>query len=123
MSYKIKILSQDEHVEESLWIEVDGKILNVFCSDYNFVFNVNSVYHVELEYEIFDEYVPEITDNSPQFRKIDQSFAYEIIGMLNNETLSVGDIFFKDEILLSEYGYLDNKIISLKVDRIKLYFD
>ncbi|WP_180114232.1 hypothetical protein [Acinetobacter sp. YH12063] len=123
MSYKIKILSQDEHVEESLWIEVDGKILNVFCSDYNFVFNVNSIYHVELEYEIFNEYVPEITDNSPQFRKIDQSFTYEIIGMLNNGNLSVGDIFFKDEILLSEYGYLDNKIISLKVDRIKLYFD
>lgn len=123
MSYKIKILSKDEHVEESLWIEVDGKILNVFCSDCNFVFNVNSIYHVELEYEIFDEYVPEITDNSPQFRKIDQSFAYEIIGMLNNGTLSVGDIFFKDEILLSEYGYLENLKISLKVDRIKLYFN
>lgn len=123
MSYNVKIISQDELVEESLWIEVDGRVLNVFCGDYNFLFKADSLYQVELEYEIFDKYEVEITEKLPQFRKIDQSFAYEIIGILQNGALSVGEIVFKDEFLLSEYGYLENLKISLKVDRINLYIN
>ncbi|CAB1212596.1 hypothetical protein [Acinetobacter bouvetii] len=121
MNYSIRIISQDEHVEESIWIEVNGLILNVFCSDYNFIFKTGCMYQVELDYEIFDEYQIDITETLPQFRKIDQSFAYEIIGRLDNGVLTVGDISFEDECLLSDFAYLDGKKIRLIVDRIKIY--
>ncbi|WP_089604079.1 hypothetical protein [Acinetobacter piscicola] len=123
MNYKIKFISRDELVEESFWIQVGGIAINVFCNDYNFKFELLGEYQVELEFNIFDEYKICESSLTPQVRKLDHSFAYEIIGVLENGTLTVGDFSIFDEILLSNYGYLDDKNISWIVDRIDMSID
>ncbi|AYO54578.1 hypothetical protein EXE10_04190 [Acinetobacter sp. WCHAc060033] len=120
MEYRVKFLYNEKNVEESLFVEVNGLILNIFCSEYNYIFKPLEVYEVELEFQIFNEYQIAESNLQPQFRKIDQSFSYEMIGLLENGVVTVGDFKIFDEILLSDYGYLDGKNISWIVDRIDL---
>ena len=120
MEYRVKFLYNEKNVEESLFVEVNGLILNIFCSEYDYIFKPLEVYEVELEFQIFNEYQIAESNLQPQFRKIDQSFSYEMIGLLENGVVTVGDFKIFDEILLSDYGYLDGKNISWIVDRIDL---
>ncbi len=120
MEYRVKFLYNEKNVEESLFVEVNGLILNIFCSEYNYIFKPLEVYEVELEFQIFNEYQIAESNLQPQFRKIDQSFSYEMIGLLENGVVTVGDFKIFDEILLSDYSYLDGKNISWIVDRIDL---
>lgn len=120
MEYRVKFLYNEKNVEESLFVEVNGLILNIFCSEYDYIFKPLEVYEVELEFQIFNEYQIVESNLQPQFRKIDQSFSYEMIGLLENGVVTVGDFKIFDEILLSDYGYLDGKNISWIVDRIDL---
>ncbi|AXQ22205.1 hypothetical protein BEN71_09020 [Acinetobacter wuhouensis] len=120
MEYRVKFLYNEKNVEESLFVEVNGLILNIFCSEYNYIFKPLEVYEVELEFQIFNEYQIAESNLQPQFRRIDQSFSYEMIGLLENGVVTVGDFKIFDEILLSDYSYLDGKNISWIVDRIDL---
>ena len=120
MEYRVKFLYNEKNVEESLFVEVNGLILNIFCSEYDYIFKPLEVYEVELEFQIFNEYQIVESNLQPQFRKIDQSFSYEMIGLLENGVVTVGDFKIFDEILLSDYSYLDGKNISWIVDRIDL---
>ncbi|RZG48688.1 hypothetical protein [Acinetobacter wuhouensis] len=120
MEYRVKFLYNEKNVEESLFVEVNGLILNIFCSEYDYIFKPLEVYEVELEFQIFNEYQIAESNLQPQFRKIDQSFSYEMIGLLENGVVTVGDFKIFDEILLSDYSYLDGKNISWIVDRIDL---
>lgn len=123
MNYKVQFISRDEVVEESLWIQMDGIVLNVFCCDYNFKFERLKDYQVELEFNIFDEYQVSESNLPAQLRKIDQSFSYEVIGVLDNGTITIGDFKVFDEILLSDYGCLEGKNICWRVDRIDMSID
>ncbi|WP_372403141.1 hypothetical protein ACDW34_10945 [Acinetobacter piscicola] len=123
MIYKTKFLYREENVQESLFIDVDGQILNVFSNDYYYGFVPHGEYRVELEFNIFDEYQVGESSLPPQVRKLDHSFAYEIVGVLENGNLSVGNFSIYDEILLRDYGYLEGKNIIFKVDRIDMSID
>jgi len=123
MNYKTKFISRDENVEESLWIQINGIVLNVFCSDYNVNFLQLAEYQVELEFNIFNEFQIRESSLPPQVRKLDNSFAYEIIGILENGTVTIGDFSIFDEILLRDYHYFDGKNISWIVDRIDMSMD
>ena len=48
---------------------------------------------------------------------------FEFAGVLRNGKIYVNKIIFEDEILKSDFGYLDNKIVKWTVDRISLYFE
>lgn len=123
MNYQIQIISQDAIVEESLWIHLYGHILNVFSSENHLNLKPLEVYEVELEFQIFNEYQVVESNLEPQLRKIDESFSYEVIGLLENGVITVGDFKIFDEILLSDYGYLDGRNVSWIVDRIDMSID
>ena len=76
-----------------------------------------------MEFKIFNEYQVAESNLPPQLRKIGQSFSYEVIGLLENGIITIGDFKIFDEILYSDYGYLDGKNVSWIVDRIDMAID
>ena len=99
------------------------QVLDVFASYVPEDINYKNEYLVELEATVLDEYILEQSDEISMLRKIDNSLGYEIIGVLRNGKIYVNKIIFEDEILKSDFGYLDNKIVKWTVDRISLYFE
>ncbi|HEZ3747202.1 hypothetical protein COI29_11555, partial [Neisseria meningitidis] len=56
------------------------------------------------------------------FRKIDDSFKYEITAELKNNHLTLQNIQFEEDEYLVNYSYLDNCLVTLTADRISVSF-
>ena len=123
MKYLVKIIEPDIELDNILTIRACDEVLDVFASYVPEDINYKNEYLVELEATVLDEYILEQSDEISMLRKIDNSLGYEIIGVLRNGKIYVNKIIFEDEILKSDFGYLDNKIVKWKVDRISLYFE
>lgn len=123
MKYLVKIIEPDIELDNILTIRICDEVLDVFASYVPEDINYKNEYLVELEATVLDEYILEQSDEISTLRKIDNSLGYEIIGVLRNGKVYVNKIIFEDEILKSDFGYLDNKIVKWKVDRISLYFE
>ena len=123
MKYLVKIIEPDIELDNILTIRICDEVLDVFASYVPEDINYKNEYLVELEATVLDEYILEQSDEISMLRKIDNSLGYEIIGVLRNGKVYVNKIIFEDEILKSDFGYLDNKIVKWKVDRISLYFE
>ena len=123
MKYLVKIIEPDIELDNILTIWTCDKVLDVFASYVPEDINYKNEYLVELEATVLDEYILEQSDEISTLRKIDNSLGYEIIGVLRNGKIYVNKIIFEDEILKSDFGYLDNKIVKWTVDRISLYFE
>lgn len=123
MKYLVRIIEPDIELDNILTIWTCDKVLDVFASYVPEDINYKNEYLVELEATVLDEYILEQSDEISTLRKIDNSLGYEIIGVLRNGKIYVNKIIFEDEILKSDFGYLDNKIVKWTVDRISLYFE
>ena len=123
MKYLVRIIEPDIELDNILTIWTCDKVLDVFASYVPEDINYKNEYLVELEATVLDEYILEQSDEISMLRKIDNSLGYEIIGVLRNGKIYVNKIIFEDEILKSDFGYLDNKIVKWTVDRISLYFE
>lgn len=119
----VKFIKTDIELENIFMIDVDDYNLEVFIPSLSHAINYDIVYAVDIEAEVFDEYVVEESEETPMLRKIDDSLKYEIIGLLMDGSIKVNRWTFEDEFLKSDFGYLDGKIVKWKVDRLNLYFE
>ena len=122
MLYKCKIKKLDNDVEEAVLIEINGYELYCFISYCPFKIFENQFYEVELSYEIFNDYILDKSTSNIGFRKIDDSFKYEITAELKNNHLTLQNIQFEEDEYLINYSYLDNCLVTLTVDRISVSF-
>ena len=112
----------DKNVEEEVTLELNGSEITCFASICPYQIQEGKGYPVSFELEIFDDYfVEESEEEKASIKRIGNSFAYWVTGKLEGAAIN-SVIPFEDEILLSDYGYLNGKYIRIKVDRIDVEF-
>ena|ERR1700722_1186415 len=125
MIYSAQIRRVGE-VEGEVWLNIKGKDLNCFA--YNSMpreAKEGAFYPVELTPQVWGDYkVTELAEDAPASTvQIGNSFAYVVTGQLNGNRLhTVGGLEFEDDFLLSEFGYLEGKMVAWQVDRIDAEF-
>lgn len=109
-------------VEEEVTLNLNGLEVTCFAGVCPYEIREGEKYPVSFELMIFDDYeVEESEAESAGLERIGNGFSYWIKGRLERGVIDCG-IQFEDEVLLSDYGYLDGKFIWLKVDRIDVEF-
>jgi len=122
MRYTAQIIENNEELEFIVNIKIDSEILEVFSSSIPTTLDLNTSYVVDLEAIVFDDYLVEKTNSPPQIRQLSNSLGYEIIGHLKNGQIEANGLIFEDEILNSDFFYLDNSKVKWTVDRINADF-
>lgn len=122
MRYTAQIIENNEELEFIVDIKIDSEILEVFSSSIPTTLDLNTTYVVDLEAIVFDDYLVEKTNSPPQIRQLSNSLGYEIIGHLKNGQIEANGLIFEDEILNSDFFYLDNSKVKWTVDRINADF-
>ncbi|MEZ5477854.1 MAG: hypothetical protein R3E95_10345 [Thiolinea sp.] len=116
----VKEINQD--LEEEVTICVNNIEITCFASICPYNIQPRKEYPVSLELTVFDEYqIQEYKDKRKGLERVEDGFSYWLKGKLKNGVIDCG-IQFEDEILLTDYVYLDGKFIKLKADRIDLEF-
>ena len=116
------VKSIDENVEEQVTLIVDGVEITCFASVCPYEIIEGKTYPVEFEIMLNDDYEIEQVDSaSSQIQKIGSGFAYKLSGEMLDGTIDCG-IPFYDDYLISEYGYLKGKLVSLNIDRMDVEF-
>lgn len=124
MHYSAKILRLNEDVEEEVVLVINGLELVCFVNMLPHGAKEGQSYQVELIPMVFNEYsVHELNgDVLPSIIQVNNSFSYIAVGKLSGNRLNAGGVVFEDDFLLSDFGHLEGKIISWKVDRIDVEF-
>lgn len=123
MKYVANVISENPNIEEELTIEINGVKILCFVEEYQCPIKIGESYLVDLDIVIFDEL--ELEKSTVETRKmlqVDNSFAYWIIGIFNpsQESIDSGlQLSLHDEDF-SDFWYLENQYVKLKVDRINL---
>ena len=122
MHYLGILIKLDSMLEEEATFYINGYYLDCFIAHSPIYFQVGGLYLLDFEYQIFDDYLlSEETNYAKQpFVNLNNGLSYSITGIFCNDNFIVGGIVFKDEFLFSQYSRLENKLISLFVDRIDL---
>jgi hypothetical protein len=119
---KAKVEEIGEIVEEEVTLLIDGIEIVCFASICPYVIEEGETYPVSLTLAIFSDYdLHESGDEKSSLCQIGNSFSYVITGFLSDGILDAGIKFF-DEVFLSNFGYLDGKMASIRVDRIDVEF-
>ncbi len=112
----------DAIVEEEVTLELDGKVITCFAGVCPYQIREGNRYPVSLKLEVFDDYlVEESSKDEAGLEKLGNGFSYWVIGKLEGDVI-YSQFTFQDEVLLSDYGYLNGKYIRMKVDRIDVEF-
>lgn len=112
----------DSSIEELVTLVIDGVEVTCFAGVCPYEICVGQKYPVSFEVNVFDDYaVKELDKQDTSIMKVDEGFAYVLNGLLQGNTVICG-IPFEDEILLSDFAYLDGKYVSFQVDRIDVAF-
>lgn len=120
--YNALVKKIDDDVEEEVTLSLNGFEVTCFAGVCPYQIEEGKEYPVSFELMIFDDYhVNESKEEMPSLERVGSSFSYWIIGKLEGGIVN-SSIPFEDEILLSDYGYLDGKYIRLKIDRIDVEF-
>jgi hypothetical protein len=123
MKYKAQILGFNEEVEEEVILQVGTTVLHCFSHGFPYQIEKGDFVSVEFELQFFDELqIEEIESNTCQFKRIGESFSYLIQGELDGNVLKSDSISFQDDCFVSECGFLNGKMVSLRVDRIDVDF-
>jgi hypothetical protein len=124
MIYSAQVLYLGVDVEEEVLLIINGQELTCFANILPCGVQKESVYQVELIPMVFNDYV--VTESHdgvfPSIVRVGNTFSYIVTGMLVGNRLDSGCIVFEDDVLLSNFGHLEGKIISWKVDRIDADF-
>jgi hypothetical protein len=122
MIYSAKVERIDEDIEEEVTLVIDGLKLVCFAGVCPYPIEEGKAYPVSLHLVVFDDYmITEVNIDESSLKRIGQGFSYIVTGRLSEDTLNAG-IAFQDQVFLSDYGYLDGKMVSVKVDRIDAEF-
>ena len=124
MIYSAEVMRLSNDVEEEVDLRINGVNITCFISICPFQIREHAIYKVALTPFIFDDYfICEASKESvPSLVKVKTDFSYEVIGELTDNRLNAGCIVLEDDILLSDYGYLDGKMVLWMVDRIDVEF-
>lgn len=124
MSYTAELKHVSDEVEGEVLLNIDG--INLTCFAYSSLpqgAKEHALYQVEITAQVFHDYqVHETDDVSPSITQIGNSFVHVITGRLKGNRLDAGGMVFEDDILLSDFGYLDGRMLAWKVDRIDAEF-
>ncbi|WP_205205192.1 hypothetical protein [Azonexus hydrophilus] len=124
MIYQAKVLHIDENIEEQVTLQIGNAEITCFAYSPFYEVKLGSIYQVDLELLVLNDYtVEEISEGSePSLSRTGNTFAYVVTGRVNGRYLKSGELTFKDDVLLSDFGYLDGKMVAMKVDRINADF-
>lgn len=124
MIYQALVLHVDEDIEEEVLLRIGGVEITCFASVCPYKVEVGLSYPVELHSVVFDDYsVTALPDETqPTVTRVGTGFAYVITGKLSGGYLETGDLVIEDEVLQRDFGYLDKKMIAMKVDRVDVEF-
>lgn len=124
MEYKAKVLSLNEDIEEEVLLQIGEWKILCFAGLCPYPIHEGMEYAVDLSFVVLDDYdVKELPDTSPPvILNTGKGFVAELVGKLEGSHLCLGELEFEDDILLSDYGYLDGKSVSVKADRICVEF-
>ncbi len=117
------LVRKDKDDKEEVDLVVNGIKLTCFVAVCPKTIHVGNYYQVTLELYMPNEYeVTEATSDRDGFEKTGDTFEYLITGTMKGSIIDCG-IEFEDLHLLSHYGYLDGKRITIRVYRIDVGFD
>ena len=124
MIYHAQVIKLSDDVEEKVTLQINGIQLNCFAGICPYPLSEGKSYPVQLELVMLDDYevMESPGDASPAFVETGKGFAYLIQGRLNGMYLEADGLVFEDEVLQTDFGYLDGKIVTVKVDRIDVEF-
>lgn len=126
MKYVAKIVGFNEIIEEEVMININGVEIIGFVPVYpSFLLEISKEYLVELDLYMNEEYeIKEKNISIKEARNIEPGYDYIFTGKLNiDEGCLDSSIRLKiDKEYLFDIGYLDNKYISITVDRVNVYF-
>jgi hypothetical protein len=124
MNYSAIIKYLGDEIEEEVLLRIHDLEITCFVSLCPFRIETGKSYMVELEAKVFDEYfVREISEDcSPGIVRVGSGFTCTICGRLIDGCLNIGDVNFYDDVLLSEFGQLNGKMVEWEVDRIDVNF-
>jgi len=121
--YSVIVDAICSEVEEDVSIVVCGQRLTCFASYLPYQLEVGGVYRAELLPMIFNEYVVhEVSYVEPKIVREGVGYSYSVTGELKDGCLYCGGLVFCDEILLADFGFLEGKSVSWKIDRLDISF-
>ncbi|MDQ0017858.1 hypothetical protein J2W23_006279 [Variovorax boronicumulans] len=120
---KILLRSVGGLVEEELVVECKGVLLVCFASNYPRDLVIGNEYLVKLSLMVFDEFKPkEVSKEQSKILQLSGGFDYEITGKILHGVLHSEGFAFENEILESEFTYLEGSTISLTANRVNIKF-
>lgn len=123
MIYSVLVEAVSSEIEEEVSISVCGHRLICFASYLPYSLEVGRIYPAEFLPMIFNDYlVKEVSDVEPAVVREGEGYSYQIIGELKSGCLEVGELSFCDEHLLADFGFLEGRMVSWKIDRLDILF-
>ncbi|MGF6647347.1 hypothetical protein [Paraburkholderia sp. GAS82] len=124
MTYSAFITDISQDIEGEVTLLVNGLELICFSNMPPALDSIGTECEIEFLPMVFGEYdVREIPDASaPLVQRIENSFSYVVQGRLDVGRVKAGSITFEDEVLQSEFGYLDGKMVAWKIERLDVDF-
>jgi hypothetical protein len=123
MIYKSTVIGFDEHVEELVLLDIDGRHLTCFASVCPYKIELFGCYEVEFYVNIFDALCFKQVDDSigESIQNID-GFRYLITGKLREGAIFSSGLKFKEDSDFSDIKYLEEQMLSIGVDRLDVHF-
>lgn len=124
MIYSAEVVHLSDDIEEEVILRINGIDITCFASVCPFRISEGATYQVALTPVVFGDYcVCEASEGSdPSLVSVNKGFSYDVIGKLTGGRLDARGIVLEDDILLRDYGYLDQKVVVWRVDRIDVEF-
>lgn len=124
MIYKALVLRVDDDIEEEVRIRIGDIELACFAGVCPYNIEAGLSYPVELRPVVFGDYsVTELLDGTPaSIDRVGTGFAYIITGRLSGSCLESVELVIEDDVLQRDFGYLEGKIIAMKIDRMDVEF-
>jgi hypothetical protein len=124
MTYSVLIKDINQDIEGEVTLVVNGLELTCFSNMPPSLNSIGTECEIEFLPMVFGEYdVHEVPDTSgPLVQRVGNSFSYVVSGLLNEGAIDAGPVTFEDEVLQSEFGYLDGKMVAWKIDRLDVDF-
>jgi hypothetical protein len=124
MNYTAQIKRLSDDVEEEVVLRIKGVELTCFATGCPYRIEEEESYPVAITAQLFNDYLIKECDEevTPSIVKIANDFSHLITGRLIGNCVDAGGVVFEDDMLLSDFSYLEGKMISWTVDRIDVEF-
>lgn len=114
MKYICTLLNNND---DDIIVDIQGTILNCFANT-GINFSVGDDFPAEIN--IFDDFQISPSASDKLSIKQETGYRYTITGILDIEQKGVNSIIFFELDDLYDYGYLDNKMVDISVQRLDI---